>query len=291
MIPPESKMEVSYMKTALYKNKEWLEKELKEGKTKTELAKSLNVSSDTIAYWQNKHCIPSPKRIKKKYELDCDFFAKIDTEEKAYWLGFIMADGCISTSNKKCPNSRLDIVLNENDNQHLNKVKKALQSTAPIENKVVHDKRGFSTNSSRIRFSSVVLCRDLIKWGVVPQKTGKEIMPDIENDLLRHFIRGFFDGDGTICCQYKTDKRYRFHIGSASLLIIKQIISYFKTFNIELKYYTDLSYKKPFYYIDSNSHIITQKVMHILYDDAKIYLDRKYNIVQTCFKISPPIQQ
>ena len=84
----------------LYKNKEWLAKNLKEIKNKNEIARLANTSSDTIEYWRKKFNLPNYKYVHRIHKVDESFFKMIDTEEKVYWLGFIMADGYISISSR-----------------------------------------------------------------------------------------------------------------------------------------------------------------------------------------------
>lgn len=271
------------MQEKIYKNKEWLEKQFKELKYAQTIGKSIGVSGDTIEYWRKKLNIPKPKcePASRKYFFNENFFEKIDTEEKAYWLGFIMADGCISTSNKNTPNSRLSIILKKDDLNHLEKFNNSLKASFPIMQKTISDKRGFTTEKAEIRINSTKMCADLIKLGVAPQKTGKELLPKIDECFIKHFIRGFFDGDGSICKQTNTSDKYRFHLGSMSKKIIDQIVYYFLVkHNIELKYYVSNSYSKPFYYIDVNNDKVTRNVMNILYSNANVYLERKHNIIQ-----------
>ena len=158
----------------LYKNKEWLENKINEIGNLTEIGKICGVSGDTIEYWRRKHDISKHIIKRKKYSVNESFFDIIDTEEKAYWLGFIMADGCICTSNSSSPNNRLSIILNQKDKDHLIKFKKAIDSKAPVREGTVIDKRGFVTYKAEFRVNSLKMCSTLISLDV-NIVTGKQI--------------------------------------------------------------------------------------------------------------------
>lgn len=115
------------------------------------------------------------------------FFNTIDTEPKAYWLGFLMADGGICDT-KKYGCLILSIHLASKDAEHLRLFHETIQS----KNKV-----SLCKNSVRSSHSSDILCSDLIKWGCVPRKTLILKFPKIGHSLLSHFVRGYFDGDGS----------------------------------------------------------------------------------------------
>ncbi len=70
----------------------------------------------------------SNKQNSRKYSVNDDYFSIIDTEEKAYWLGFIFADGYISNKNGK----RVGITLKSSDRDHIIKFAKAISATYPV---------------------------------------------------------------------------------------------------------------------------------------------------------------
>lgn len=276
----------------LYKNKEWLEKQIREIGNLTEIGRMCNASNDTVEYWRRKFGIPKNIVIKRTHTLNEDFFETIDTEEKAYWLGFIMADGCITTSSKSSENSRLIIILKNDDIGHLEKFKTAINISTDIIEKEIFDKRGFSTVKAEIRVNSKKMCSDLMNLGVVPRKTGKEVIPsEIPENLVRHFCRGFFDGDGSITRTHG-NIYYRFKLGSASEHILQQFQCLFNEVGIgQVNYYVENQYKRPFYILESNSRPKACAIYHWMYDDAKVYLDRKFIRVQDCFSICAPGQR
>lgn len=114
-----------------------------------------------------------------------DYFEKIDSEEKAYWLGFIYADGSIHSKM-----NRLQVALSNKDKAHLSKF------ASIFESKLVEKKQ-----ISVCYIYGRKICEDLKSKGVVPRKTfidSVEIYNCVPDDLLHHFVRGYFDGDGTV---------------------------------------------------------------------------------------------
>lgn len=269
----------------LYQNKMWLEEQLKNVKNKEAIARMCNCSGDTINYWMKKLSIPnidystvtSASRI---HTVNEQYFDIIDTEEKAYWLGYIMADGCISTSSSKLtiPNE-FTINCKGEDSDHLHKLNLALSSDYPIKVTEKFDRRcNSSYEIAELKIRSVKLCSSFIKNQVIPRKTGKEIIPNtINNSHMLHFIRGFFDGDGSI---FKRPSCYGVHVGKCSRQIIVQIQDFFKSNSISWKMYVDYHYNMPFYYLDTNKKDTVIAILHLLYDNATIYLNRKFRKAQ-----------
>ena len=266
-------------KMKLYKNKEWLQEKFKELKYAQTIGKEIGVSGDTIEYWRKKFNIPkqNDNQANRKYFFNEDYFKKIDTEEKAYWLGFIMADGCISKNNSNNPYNRLEINLKIEDIGHLEKFNKSIASNKPIVSKEVNS-RGHISTICQIRLNSKRLCEDLILNSVIPNKTGKEIIPNtISNELVRHFIRGYFDGDG---CLYKSNKENKLYcsICSSSIDLIKQLKTIMEDNKIIPYINERKNYNVPFFIIGTKNQNYVKTFLDYLYKDATIYLDRKYQL-------------
>lgn len=260
-----------------YRDKEWLDNAISEHIYISEVAKIYGYSESALKNWCEKFNIKytnkNKKLVNRKTELDYEYFKKIDTQEKAYWLGFLMADGCVSKTSPIGPYNRLSVNCKKDDINHIEKFKEALQCGYSIDTKLKENKTyNFSSEVSELRVNSELMVNDLIKLGICPNKTGKESMPKLRKNFIRHFIRGFFDGDGSITCK-KT-----FRISSMSKDILENINSHFKdTLDVELKIYCSNSYSKPFYTFDSNHSKKNKIILDYLYKDAIIFLDRKYD--------------
>lgn len=131
---------------------------------------------------------------KRIYKVNEDFFNKIDTEEKAYILGFSYADGCVSKDYRV-----FKFGLQARDIDILQKIKKAMKSDHKITKYIASGKYKviqFAVTSKKI-------CSDLKKHGCINKKTFLVKFPDINKELLRHFIRGYTDGDGYVSSKEK----------------------------------------------------------------------------------------
>ena len=246
-------------------------KELYEmGKYTTEIDGILNLRKGTAQYILNKNNILLRHRGPKSKIGSEDFFDKIDCEEKAYFLGYIMADGNVSiTNNQYCLKFHIAI-------QDKEIVDRFLQSINSSNKATFRDK----TSSYYLSLTSIHMCKRLIELGVIPQKTSKEcIQESISQNLIHHYLRGVFDGDG-ITCMGKS-KRSGF-VGSIN--IIKAILN---ELNEELTIFKAGKNKKVVYFLGGKK--FSMKLYNYLYEDATIWLQRKRTRLEyICFNDGTP---
>lgn len=201
----------------------------------------------------------------QKYNVNHTYFDNIDTEEKAYWLGFIMADGCVY---KQENTYRFQVNLSTIDINHLEKLNKAVDSTYKVISK---DYRGDLISS--LRYNNKEFCESLIKQGIVPRKSGREQIPQsIPENLLRHFIRGYFDGDGCLYI-YPDNKR-----ATLSFVSSLDLVSNIKTIIESIEGYVApkaIVQRGKAYYIQVSNLDTISKMYEYLYKDCTIFLDRK----------------
>lgn len=191
-------------------------------------------------------------------------FETIDTEEKAYWLGFLYADGCVGNKEDK-----IELGLAEKDLHHIEKFKEFIG----VNNKISYRD---STKSYRYSFRSQSCKQDLIKQGCVPKKSLILTFPSEEQVpryLIRHFLRGYFDGDGHFT---NTEKCFEAgYIGTSdfikkSLEVLPDTIKR-KDLTIKNVHRADGAKSYSFY-----SYSDVKDFLDFLYKDCTIYLDRKY---------------
>lgn len=226
---------------------------------------------------RNGYAAKSPSELKRKYPIQEDFFDKIDTQEKAYILGLLYADGWNQTERNV-----IGIGLKESDKEILDKITSLIQPTKPLgyykKNKL---KRGFenSQNEYRLVIANKHISERLVELGCGKAKTHNLIFPteeQVPSHLIRHFVRGYFDGDGSV----SGDKQKQFcFVGTIDFLLpLQQILV--KELNFS-KTKLDRRHKD----IDNNirslrycgvNQCITFRDW--LYKDATIYLERKKNI-------------
>lgn len=128
---------------------------------------------------------PKPPRVAhRKYPLKADYFEQIDTPEKAYWLGFLTADGSVARTN-------VSLELANIDAGHIAKFARAIESEAPIS--------PTRQNCVRARFHSTRLAASLASLGLIQRKS-LVVVPPLEKlaGLEPYYWRGLWDGDGTI---------------------------------------------------------------------------------------------
>ena len=219
-----------------------------------------------------------------KVKFDETVFDSIDTEEKAYWLGFIYADGYIKFNDgdkKAC--YAFELSLSIEDLEHLNKFNIFMKHIK--DNVKIGKTRCNNKTFERCRWNIVNkhLWETLNKYGCTPRKSLTLEFPDksifIESDkyskeeLIRHFIRGYWDGDG--CLTWSNKEHTYPHI---SVLGTENFLTELKS-NLPLKFDYVLGY-------NNNSELTRVLSVHgrngyelakYLYNDSTIYLERKYN--------------
>ena len=174
------------------------------GKTVEEIGKEININPATVNYWARKLGITRPNG--KVPDCNQDYFEKIDSSSKAYFLGLLYADG--GYLRKVSKNGRIDLSLSlelkKEDAYIIEEFKNQLESSLPVREIVREEimtsngkEYSFTKNNCYFRIGCKKLISDLISWGCIENKT-KELsnVPDIEKEYLRYFLLGFYDGDG-----------------------------------------------------------------------------------------------
>lgn len=212
----------------------------------------------------------------RKYKLNETYFDNIDTPNKAYVLGIMFADGCNFP-----PKCTAFISLQESDKELLEKIRKEIGSENPlriINNSQRHDNGYSYNNMCNLQMYSKHICESLEKLGVVQNKSLKLEFPNISKKLYPHFLRGYFDGDGSIY-QYvknKNNKRITLTFTSTENFCkkIKEIVE--NELGIYCGIY-DASCHNGITKVASLSGTSAKKLLHWMYKDADLYLQRKYD--------------
>lgn len=259
----EIKKQIIKKEEALYRNKEWLQKQFDLYETVSEVSKQTGYPRTCITRYATRFNIYKRKYTRENVNtVNEDYFEVIDTEEKAYWLGFFMADANMYIHEDG--RIQFAIKIQDSDYEHLEKFKKAVNFSGKIARRY-SIRKDTKCYYSEIKIYNKSFCNNLIKHGIVPHKTGKEQIPDtIPEDLKKHFIRGFLDGDGSI-------SEYRASICCSEIRILQQIKDYLLNNDIKTTIY---SY--DIHTINTTSKIMLYKLLKFLYLNSNIYLDRKY---------------
>ena len=235
----------------------------------TEMGKRENVDRRTLA----KHFKELGIEIVNKQnrsKFNEHIFDQIDSEEKAYWLGFIFADGYISSSPiRKGVKSvyQFELSLGIKDIEHLNKFKRFMDYEKDI-----------ITDGNRCRFvvTNKYLWTLLNELGCTPNKSLSLTFPDIPQNLVKHFIRGYFDGDGCIS-RHVHNTCVTPHI---ELLGTKQMLEHVLLYSgISAKYKHDIRHSEETWSLEWTKDLGIEFINY-LYNNCSIYLNRKYELYQ-----------
>lgn len=240
--------------------------------TVTDLAEKFGTRKTKLRQYINKWYPDIPTEVYKNY--DEHIFDVIDTEEKAYWLGFLYADGYISSAplDGKSQYS-IELQLSIKDKDHLQLFANFLKYKKEIKNKNAHCNTG-EYDSCRLMISNRHLWETLNSYGCTPRKSLTLQFPDEKifksKDLIRHFIRGYWDGDGTLGI-YK-GKPLCSVLGTENMLTyIKNYLRFPKNIrNAGSENNPCKAYKLSYATKEAVS------VSFILYANSNIYMNRKY---------------
>jgi len=241
----------------------------KEGLSLKKIGEKYNVSRSVITrvLKENNIAIRTDNHI---YKADYRKFQYIDSPEKAYWLGFIAADGCVYEREN---NASIIINLHRDDREHLEKFKRFMNSNVNIVDHIQTN----NTLMSKITYNSKEMAHDLISKNITPRKSLTLLPPNIEDKYSLAFILGYFDGDGSI---FKTSQYNNYGInieGTAELLT---------WINNKLNISNKLERRDPTsttnnYYIRCGGTNKPYQIMKQLYDSANVHLERKYQIFKS----------
>lgn len=208
----------------------------------------------------------------------------IDNEAKAYLLGFLYGDGTIINHIEKNGRVRFrtKLSINKNDEDLILKLKEIFPFFCIGE----FDFGIYNSNSnaqSQISKSSEELYDDLMLNGLFPRKSYENAfrlkLPNIDSNLIHHFIRGFFDADGSVYTQKNRPNLIRIEFCSVSKTFIYELDSYLKGLDINSWEITPVlpkgKSKQIVYKITFTKSKETLKLIDYMYNDSTISLKRK----------------
>lgn len=198
------------------------------------------------------------------------------TEESCYWAGFIAADGNVDLK------GRIRIMLKYDDMAHLEKFKQYLQSTHKISSNTE------TYNRCSFEFTDKEMCETLdLNFNIIPEKSLIMKFPHfIPTNMLSHFLRGYFDGDGSICESFSNKNSVTATLYTTFCSGSFDFINYIYQFvSNEVKTTGHLqdfgTGKKWQIKYNTNDSI---KLLNYIYGSCSIYLDRKYALYERIVK-------
>lgn len=204
---------------------------------------------------------------------DKNYFSNIDNEAKAYFLGLLLADGNVYQYKRNAEQYKIQIELNTEDQYLIEEFRNQIKSTNVIfnENRNINDT---ISHMSHFSVDSVKMAHDLISLGVTPRKSGiAELTALVPKELYRHYIRGYFDGNGTVSLQRNdTFLYFGFYGGHNIIYQIHEWLS--KEIHVSNRKIID----KEKDHISFVSYSTTQDLISfykLMYSDANYYMHRK----------------
>ncbi|PIX88333.1 MAG: hypothetical protein COZ30_01120 [Candidatus Nealsonbacteria bacterium CG_4_10_14_3_um_filter_36_16] len=235
-----------------------------------------------------------PRGGHNRYNCNFDFF-KHWTDEMAYVLGFLYADGAIVDA----ISSRTQYIqFNSVDKEILEKIGAVMRSGHPLHtrpSRIIAHRNGFyrSRESFILRIGSRMMFRDLLRFGITPDKSKIVTFPVVPPRYLNHFIRGYFDGDGCAYLQKAKGITKPIIVKRLSVIFTSGSLTFLKKLGAIFKNQLTIYYKKIYdsnhafqlrYYTDD-----AVKIFKFLYNSCpqKLYLQRKFDIFKNYFKLRP----
>lgn len=253
-----------------------------------ELAEKFRVSEKSVIKILKRNGADIPYQNKFEYEnvrykYDCDhlFFENIDTEEKAYFLGFLYSDGC-NQSDSPC----VVLALQAGDRDLLERLNSLVNRERPLYFSKRSEKSPNWQDQFRLVISSHKISRDLADWGCLPDKTFKLEWPDrLSQNLWSHFVRGLWDGDGNIEVNHSSCS----FIGTVSMCeAIQRIIKDKLGINSQIRgYQASLNLEKNIRVLYITGRTQMRTFLDWLYGESSIYLNRKFEKYQQLANWSP----
>jgi len=226
-----------------------------------------------IPEWQLKRIIAKEGWGKKSPTIQNKTAFDEYTELSCYWAGFLAADGNIDSK------GRIRLMLKYDDILHLEKFKEYLQSTHTVSSNTT------KYNRCSFEFTDKNMCETLdLNFNIVPQKSLKIKFPHfMPANMYKHFIRGYFDGDGSICESFSNKNSTTATLYSTFTSGSYDFINFICTFLAErLKlgghlqdFGTDRKWQIKY---NTNDSI---DLLHYMYSDSTVSLDRKYALYKS----------
>ena len=207
------------------------------------------------------------------------YFHEIDSDIKAYLFGFIFADGYV-VCRKETRNYEFAMQLQSQDKYILDILNKELGDVHSITHKNPQDKiiNGVFTRSGHsdiLRVYSKDIVNDLMKHGIVPDKTHNYILPKVPNEYFFDFLRGYIDGDG---CYYDNHGYIGMHITCSSVEILEWVKLVLDEHGISTSIYKEKDLK---YRLNCTNKESVKTLVELLYhDNFSLCLSRKYDKIK-----------
>jgi len=220
-------------------------------------------------------------RINKqvRHSVNHKFFSE-DNENSFYWAGFLAADGNVRKRRGSC--REISLALSIKDKNHIEKFINAIESTAHMGIYLVKNSKRNSkwndTKKAEVKITSEQMFNDLARFNVVLRKSLIYIFPEwlIEHKLVNHYMRGYFDGDGSFYFSQSPNKQEYFNLrGTVNFL---EVYCSILERECSLKERTtSIRVNNGIGALEYGGNLILPKIKMYLANGATVYLDRKWS--------------
>lgn len=241
------------------------------GKLLREIADEFNTTSATVSKLLKKSGI---KIDRFTYHFNEHYFDVIDSQDKAYILGLLWADG-----HNRVDKGSVILELQEEDRQLLEDINNITENERPLRKVPLNDKNPLWKNQYNLLWQSKHLSNILNRYGMCQRKSLVLEFPQwIDKELYSHFIRGYVDGDGCVCYMKQKNKIRVSMVGTKMFLEDVQKICD----NIGIKTYIihDTRANEVICTLAIASNVCLIRFLDWLYSNANLKMERKYNKYQ-----------
>lgn len=236
-----------------------------------QIADELGCSRYTIIRRMSKYGIRKRSHDKRnrRYSINQDFF-KIWSHDMAYILGIIASDGYVGYYRNK-----FHFSICSDDKKLLCDIKKAMQSDHNV-------KKYRNRNSYRLNICGAEMAKDLINIGITPRKTRTLKFPEVPDEFLCSFVRGYFDGDGCVHLR-KESNSIRVAICSASIEFISQLMLLLREHELKVNLRKETKFGVVYNIVRIDKKSEVKKFYGFIYRHNKICLERKKVVFDNFF--------
>lgn len=190
-----------------------------------------------------------------KYQVNKDYFKRIDSQEKAFWLGFICADGSMKKRRSK---DTYYLRINQKEKHLLEEFKKDIEFTGKVKHITKKQKGRYSEKPfHEIEIHSKKFSDYILKCGKTTYKKDQQSIPHgVPKEYIADYIRGYVEGDGSI--YYGTNNK-SWNIGISGEKMLLQEIQCF------LGGVGGIYPDKTIWRLRTTGNLQVEKIMDILY--------------------------
>ena len=256
-----------------------------------QIGKRLGLKNTQVRGWITNHMKDKPNGKRRKF--DTDFFREIDTNEKAYYLGLIYADGWVSHSEYKISGRTISstyefgIELQRSDRYLLEELSRSLGGVHEISDHVkdiviCNNTSKSHSEMSKLRIYSKDIVNGLVRNGISFNKTKQDIHPIVSEELFLPFLKGYIDGDG--CIHRMNPRSLGVHITSCRkniLIYVNDMVE--RVLGFRTSIYTENENKHRIYWFTQTK---VQRLLDAIYKIQTPELKRKRSVYEEFYGLS-----